>query len=430
MMVCTHPRAPRTEVESVRNKWHQRKVAVLSNSSATESHHAEFISVQSTALHRSAFCLPMATCADPSKAFCFLDASCNLVQRCYPRSTISPWVKVCSLFSACAWAGLKALLLLCVPCTEREELLTQESSVTVPAFVCSIRACDRRHCCCSGFDSTHYLNGSLPPVFPRERPTFFRLLRVASPLHAPCPIAGAAKSGRPFFASAQQLTWSSRPRGAKRYPRPPSLTAPTAASAPRPRAAAGPALSCPTAQWGAAAPPLRRRQPMGGVPRRPSTCGCGSHLSGREKPPEPVGAAGCALLSPFAPASSRPAGPVPTPAASARHDTRLRQVSCAGRGGLEPRPVRPAPPTGVGGWRSRGSAAARGVLGAAPPSPRGGGATRREGGGGATPAAIPPLSLRPYHRRRAAGQGRFETRHRRRAWGSAAAVRLPPPTAP
>lgn len=206
MMVCTHPRAPRTEVESVRNKWHQRKVAVLSNSSATESHQAEFISVQSTALHRSAFCLPMATCADPSKAFCFLDASCNLVQRCYPRSTISPWVKVCSLFSACAWAGLKALLLLCVPCTEREELLTQESSVTVPAFVCSIRACDRRHCCCSGFDSTHYLNGSLPPVFPRERPTFFRLLRVASPLHAPCPIAGAANSGRPFFASAQQLT--------------------------------------------------------------------------------------------------------------------------------------------------------------------------------------------------------------------------------
>lgn len=180
-------------------------------------------------------------------------------------------------------------------------------------------------------------------------------------------------------------------------PRPPVPPAPTTASAPQPRAAAGPALSRPAAQWGAAAPPLRRRQPMGGVPRRPSTCGCGSHLSGREKPPEPVGAAGCALLSPLAPAPSRPAGPVPPPAASARHDTRLRQVSARGgegrsRGRSDRRCLRGSGGGGAGGAPRRG-----GLWG--PP-------LHRLGGGGATPAAIPPLSPRPYLRRPISGERR------------------------
>lgn len=69
---------------------------------------------------------------------------------------------------------------------------------SVTAVACSPRPCDRRHRCCSGFHSTRYLNSSLPPLFPREKPTSFRLLRVA-----PCPAAGAARRGRPCFASAR-----------------------------------------------------------------------------------------------------------------------------------------------------------------------------------------------------------------------------------
>lgn len=126
---------------------------------------------------------------------------------------------------------------------------------SVTAVACSPRPCDRRHRCCPGFHSTRYLNSSLPPLFPREKPTSFRSLRVA-----PCPAAGAARCGRPCFASARPL---SRPA-----PLPPRRTSGAASSV---------QTAAPTSPAALLIPPSEGRAPAGNTyvksegsdPRRP-----------------------------------------------------------------------------------------------------------------------------------------------------------------
>lgn len=94
------------------------------------------------------------------------------------------------------------------------------------------------------------------------------------------------------------------------------------------------------------------------------------HLSGREEPTKPVGAAGARRCS------SRPARPVLPPAASARHDTGLRQVSepGGGRSTASGPTGAAAPPRGCGerGSPPGGRAGEAALAGSAPlvPLPR------------------------------------------------------------
>lgn len=157
------------------------------------------------------------------------------------------------------------------------------------------------------------------------------------------------------------------------------------------------------------------------------------HLSGREEPTKPVGAAGARRCS------SRPARPVLPLAASARHDTGLRQVSEPGGGrSTASGPTGAAAPPGGCGERGSppGGRAGAAALSGPPPSllslggvPGGcGGAVRTAGGAGAEPrggaggaAGRPRRHPAPRGERR--GWAGFETRHPQRGVG-------PPPAPP